>query len=135
VPEVQNASTDFLIRLTQTINTCIQTCVSPDDTKTALVRPLYKGGQHKQFENYRSISILPLIFEKILEKYLDFHLSGYLKEFDIIDKRQFAYQKGRNVNELFGDFSDYINSNLSGKNHVAAIFIDFDVIDHKILLK
>jgi exonuclease III len=137
VPEVQNAGTDFLIRLTQTINTCIQTCVFPDDTKTALVRPFYKGGQHKQFENYRPISILPL-FDKILEKYLDFHLSSYLKEFDIIDKRQFAYQKGRNVNELFGDFSNYINSNLSGKNHVAAIFIDykkaFDVIDHKILL-
>jgi exonuclease III len=137
VLEVQNAGQDFLIQLTQTINTCRHISYYPDDIKVAIVRPLYKGGQHKQFENYRPISLLP-VADKIFEKYLDFHLSSYLKEFDIIDKRQFAYQKGRNVNELFGDFSNYINNNMSSKNHTAAIFIDykkaFDVIDHKLLL-
>jgi exonuclease III len=138
VTDVQNAGEKLIDLLTNTLNTCIKLSIFPDPLKIALIRPLYKAGIHKIFDNYRPISILP-VFDKIFEKYLDFHLSNFLKDFNIIDQRQFAYQKGRNVNELFSDLSDYINDNISKKHHTAAIFIDykkaFDVIDHNLLLK
>jgi hypothetical protein len=66
-------------------------------------------------------------------------LTDYLAKFEIIDKRQFAYQKGKGVDQLFSDLSDYINTNLSTKQHTIAIAVDyskaFDVLDHGILLK
>jgi hypothetical protein len=66
-------------------------------------------------------------------------LTNYLNQFDIIDKRQFAYQKEKGVNKLFCELSDYINTNLSSKKHTIGIAVDyskaFDVLDHGILLK
>jgi hypothetical protein len=79
------------------------------------------------------------VFDKIFEKHLKHHLWAYLKEFNVIDKRPFAYQKGKCVNELSLQFSDFVNSALKQK-HVAGIFIDmkkaFDVLNYdKLLLK
>jgi hypothetical protein len=56
VLEVQNAGVAFLNHLTQTINTCRLKSYYPDIIKLGLVRPLFKGGQHKQFKNYRPIT-------------------------------------------------------------------------------
>jgi Reverse transcriptase (RNA-dependent DNA polymerase) len=75
----------------------------------------------------------------LIKSLIDMHLTNYLKEFKVIDCRQFAYQKGKGVNQLLDDFSNHVNKNLSQKKHVLALFFDlskaFDVLDHEILLK
>jgi Reverse transcriptase (RNA-dependent DNA polymerase) len=139
VRDVQNAGRPFANFFCSTINKCIKTAEYPQSQKTGLIRPVYKDSAHVKFENYRPITVLNM-FDKIFEKYLEHHLWAYLKEFNVIDKRQFAYQKGKCVNELFLDFSDFVNSALKDKQHVAGIFIDmkkaFDVLNYdKLLLK
>lgn len=72
-------------------------------------------------------------------KSLEQQIIEYLLHFEIIDKRQFAFEKGKAANKAFGDFSDFIKTNLNNKLHIAAVFIDmkkaFDMSSHKILLK
>jgi hypothetical protein len=120
------------------INKCLRTGNFPMSLKVSITRPLYKCGAHKDFNNYRPIAILS-VFHKVFERFLDHHLTNYLDKFNILDKCQFAYQKGKGVNKLLADLSDYVNTNLSKKEHTLAVFIDFskafDVLDHKILLK
>jgi hypothetical protein len=66
-------------------------------------------------------------------------LTDYLDQFDIIDKRQFAYQKGKGADKLFCDLSENAYDNLSNKHHTIGVAVDFskafDCLDHEILLK
>jgi Reverse transcriptase (RNA-dependent DNA polymerase) len=136
VQDVQSAGPLFAAIFCDVIDQSIKFSEYPSCLKTALIRPIYKSASHAKYENYRPISILT-VFDKIFEKFLEQQISQYLKDFEIIDKRQFAFQKGKAANELFGDFSDFINSNLNNKKHIAAIFIDmrkaFDVLNHDTL--
>jgi exonuclease III len=138
VRDVKNAGENFHIFLKNQMNTCLKLGDFAASLKIAITRPLYKGGAHKDFNNYRSIAILS-VQAKIFESYLDIHLTNYLKEFKILDCRQFAYQKGKSVNLLLADLSSYINENLSNKEHTIGVFIDyskaFDVLDHEILIQ
>lgn len=138
VKDLKQSSTNFSLALTDLLNQSIKSGVFPDPLKIAISRPIYKGGVHKETGNYRPISILSVL-DKIFETYLDLQLTDYMKKFDLHDKHQYAYQKGKGVNQLFCDLSDYLNSSLSKKHHVLAIFCDytkaFDLIDHEILLQ
>ena len=53
--------------LTRIFNLCIKTGVYIDDWKKAWVVPIYKSENRKKWENYRPISILPII-TKIFER-------------------------------------------------------------------
>jgi len=138
VNDVKNASATLRKLIVKIINESIQTGIYPTSLKQAIVRPIYKGGAHKNPANYRPIAILSVI-DKIFERYIDINLSNYLNKYEIIDSRQFAYQKGKGVDNLFADLSDYVNTNLSKKEHTLALFLDmskaFDVLDHDLLLK
>jgi exonuclease III len=137
VQDVQNSGPVFVNLFCDVIKTSIKTSNYSQCLKISLIRPIYKSASHAKFDNYRPISVLT-VYDKIFEKYLQEQITQYLKDFDIIDKRQFAFQKGKAANELFGDFADFVNSNLNEKKHVAAVFIDmrkaFDVLSHTLLL-
>jgi hypothetical protein len=64
--------------------------IFPEHLKVAIIRPIYKAGQHKQFENYRPIAILSII-DKILERFVADKLSKYLRENNIINAYQYAF--------------------------------------------
>jgi len=137
VNDVKNAGENFIKCLTKIVNLCLEEGKFPESLKCSIVRPIYKSGAHKEVANYRPISILS-VMDKILERYLDIHLTEYLEKYNIIDCRQFAYQKGKGVNNLIAHLSDYINTNMSKRDHTLALFFDFskafDVLDHDILL-
>jgi hypothetical protein len=137
VKDIKSMDGKFHDCLKNVINKCIKTGIFPDPIKEGIVRPIYKGGAHKDAANYRPIALLSLL-DKIFESYIDIQLTSYLQEFKILDSRQFAYQKNKGAEILLADLSDYINSNLSRKEHTLAVFIDyskaFDTLDHKILL-
>ena len=51
------------------INQCLHTGIYPSQLKLSRVKPLYKAGDKTQFDNYRPISLLPLlskIFERVI---------------------------------------------------------------------
>ena len=53
----------------------------------ARVVPLYKSGGHESMDNYRPISILP-VMSKIMEKAVNVQLQRYLHRFDLLSPFQ-----------------------------------------------
>ena len=105
--------------------------------KTAVARPIYKSGNKNEINNYRPISIMPSI-EKVFEEILVNRLTSFIEKYKIIDRRQYGFQKGKNINMLLGNFTNTLNVNLSKNKHSLILFLDFskafDTISHAKLI-
>ena len=64
--------------ITFLVNLSLSTGIVPDEWKQARVVPLHKSGGREVMDNYRPISILPVI-SKIAEKAVKFSTSTVLK--------------------------------------------------------
>jgi hypothetical protein len=62
---------------THIINLSISSGIVPDLMKIARVVPLFKSGDHRLFQNYRPISIIP-IFAKLLERVVHKRILDYI---------------------------------------------------------
>lgn len=124
--------------IAQLINKIFKYGIIPDGLKISILRPIFKNGDHTLFNNYRPIAILPSI-EKIMERFLADQLIYYMESFNIIDKRQYGFQKNKSTGSLLGDFSELVFNALNKNLHVGVIFIDFskafDTLLHSRLLK
>lgn len=124
--------------ITAFVNSSINSATIPKLLKSSVIRPIYKSGTKNDCNNYRPIAILPAI-EKILEEIIVRRLNEFLNKYKILNPCQFGFQKGKNINKLLGNFSNYINKCLSENTHCLALFIDFskafDTISHSKLLE
>lgn len=123
--------------ITTLINRSLNDSVVPEILKTSIVRPIYKSGSKSDLNNYRPIAILSVI-EKVLEEIVVRRLNSFLTKHKIISNNQFGFQRGKNINQLLGYFSNCINRNLNINNQCLALFIDFskafDTLPHEKLL-
>lgn len=123
--------------ITKLVNGSLNEHVIPNLLKTSLVRPIYKGGVKTDFNNYRPIAILPVI-EKVIEEIVARRLNDFMVKYKIIHENQYGFQKGKNINQLVGHFSNNLNLNLSNDMHSLVLFIDFskafDTLPHDKLL-
>lgn len=87
--------------ITKLINTSIAEAVVPNKIKESIIRPIFKSGDRKDYDNYRPISLLPVV-EKVLEEIITRRLTNFLKKFSVINKQQFGFLKLRNINQLLG---------------------------------
>jgi hypothetical protein len=138
VSSIRNAIEKMAQPITHLINSSLQTRKVPNKMKIAIVKPIYKKGDHCSYSNYRPISILPVL-EKCMERYIAIHLSKYLAEYNIINKSQFGFQKGKGTTDLLILFANHVNSNLNHNNHALALFLDFskafDTLQHYKLIE
>ena len=63
--------------LTHLVNLSLATNIFPADWKNAKIIPVYKSGTHSNLDNYRPISILPVL-SKIIEKIVHRQLMSFL---------------------------------------------------------
>lgn len=120
------------------LNGFIEAKSIPDDLKTSIVRPLYKGGAKNNIENYRPISILPIIVQ-ILEKHVFPVMTSFLDKFNILSPTQFGFVHGKGTQPLLEDFSDYLYSGFDNNVVTSTLFLDvskaFDTVSHSLLLR
>ena len=119
------------------VNLSLCTGIVPCDWKMARVVPLYKSGGHESMDNYRAISILP-VMSKIMEKAVNVQLqSWYLQRCDLLSPFQAGFRQHHSTESAVIYFTDEIRSAESGKL-TGALFIDlrkaFDSVPHKELL-
>jgi len=74
-------------------NLSIQNSIFPDNFKIAIIKPLFKGGDHKTISNYRPISMLTN-FSKIFEKIIKSRLISYLENNNLLSKNQYGFRPG-----------------------------------------
>lgn len=118
-------------------NKCIEECIFPDQLKIARILPVHKKKCRLDPKNYRPISLLPIL-SKIFEKLIKSRLLSHLTRNQVLNTRQFGYQKGIGTADAIDTLMNDIVVNLNKKLKVAGLFLDlssaFDMVNHEILL-
>ena len=109
----------------------------PSEWKKARMIPLYRSGPVNEPENYRPISILPIL-SKLLGRAVQEQIQDYLEERSLISKFQFGYRPNRSTQQATILLTDKIRFEANDKKLVGALFLDlskaFDTISHSVLL-
>ena len=110
----------------------------PELMKTAKIVPLHKGGLKNIADNYRPISLLPVI-SKVLERIVYNYMLVHLSKISILFPKQFSFRKGHSTSDgIMGLLADVLNS-IDKKFMVLSVFIDlkkaFDTVSHDLILK
>ena len=128
----------FANPLCKLLNLSISTNSFPNHWKMAKVTPLYKGGAQNDINNYRPISVLPVL-SKILEKHVASSLSKFVRKNNLLYELQSAFRRGHSTETALIRLTGQILMNMDNDNVTGLVLIDFrkafDVIDHELLLK
>lgn len=135
---LKKLSPHLLAEITYLMNICIDKHTFPRCLKIAQIKPIHKAGSQKQFNNYRPISILPVL-SKVLERIIYDQLLQFLNDNNILYNQQFGFRKGHSTYMPVSMIHELITTSLAKKQTSIGIFLDlkkaFDTVDHQILLK
>ena len=110
----------------------------PQIFKLAKVTALFKGGIESEADNYRPISVLPVL-NKVLEKIIHQQLVHFLELHNVLSKQQFGFRKKHSTSHAISCLHEKLINNFENSKMSAVLFIDlksaFDTIDIDILLK
>lgn len=120
------------------INMSLETATFPSAWKRAKLVPIFKSGDRKNPENYRPISVLPVL-SKLLEKSVHSQLLHFLETNKLLNDSQFGYREKRSTQLATTLFVDDIREAAEKGKMVGAVFLDlskaFDTISHDVILK
>ena len=123
--------------LAKIYNYSIKTCIFPQVFKTAKVVPIYKKGSKNDKNNYRPISILPII-SLIFERHVSLHLKQYFENNKLFYLRQSGFRTNHSCQTALVKLLDDWISAIDNSEIVGTIFVDlskaFDLVDHNILI-
>ena len=127
----------IVLPITHLFNLSFSSGAVPTQLKIAKIIPIFKGGDPKNTDNYRPISLLDN-FSKIIEKIMCLRLTSFLDTHSCLSNSQFGFRKNHSTVHPMVRFNNFISDSLNKKEHSIAIFCDlrkaFDTVDHTILL-
>ena len=123
--------------LTYIFNLSLDTGIYIDDWKRARVIPIYKSEDRRKCENYRPISILPII-SKVFEREVFRQLYGYLSSNSFLSKFQSGFRPKHSTLSALIQMCDNLLKNMDDGRLNCVVFLDirkaFDSINHEILI-
>ncbi len=123
--------------LTYILNLSLDTGIYVDDWKRARVIPIYKSEDRRKCENYRPISILPIV-SKVFEREVFRQLYGYLSNNSLLSKFQSGFRPKHSTLSALIQMCDNLLKNMDSGELNCIVFLDvrkaFDSINHKILI-
>jgi len=126
----------FAKLLTPLINETLAAGVFPTVLKKAIVIPIFKKGDKTKLDNYRPISLLPVL-SKVLEKIINNQITEKLDELKLIDENQYGFRVAHSTEDALIKFVDALEKAKATNKTVISIHIDvskaFDSCDHTIL--
>ena len=126
------------LSLAKVINCSIINSICPAQLKLVRVTPIYKQGSKTDLDNYRPISVLPVI-SKILEKHVCKHSIAFLTNHDLLYKCQSGFRANHSCETILVKITDEWLEAMDKGLFTGVVMIDlrkaFDVVDHKLLLE
>ena len=124
--------------IAQICNLSIKLSTVPDECKIAKLKPLYKKGKKTDPNNYRPISLLPVI-SKILEKVFHDQTMEFVTERKYLIQTSIRFSKIHSTDSCLSYLQDEVAKGFDSGLLTGMILIDlqkaFDTIDHKILIE
>lgn len=124
--------------LAKVLNLSIDTGSYPDDLKRAKVTPIFKKGEKTDINNYRPISVLPII-TGIFERHVSNCLVNFLEEHNLIYEQQSGFRKQHSCQTALTKIVDNWLTAINNNEIVGTLFLDltkaFDLVNHQILLQ
>ena len=116
----------------------ISQCKFPASWKIARVTPIFKDGDKSAKENYRPISVLPVI-SRLFEKVIYNQLYRYLNSNGFLSTNQSGFRALHStLTTLLKNTDDWYSGMDLGK-YVGTVFVNlkkaFDTVDHNVLLQ
>ena len=106
--------------------------------KIAKVTPLFKNDNKKFVNNYRPVSVLPLL-SRILERLMYNRILTFINKHDILYRYQFGFRQNYSTNLALRTLIDKSSESLQKRECVLGVFLDFskaiDTVNHNILLE
>jgi exonuclease III len=126
--------TPFLVDL---FNDCIDSGTFIDEWKCAVVTPLHKKGDFGDLNNYRGISILPVI-SKVFEKVLADQIKNYFVSNNLLSDHQHGFRESHSCETALHEIISSCLKNLDKKWISVLLFVDFkkafDMLCRRLLL-
>ena len=124
--------------ITYICNKSIQNSEFPEKWKEGKISPLFKNGSKEDINNYRPISILPVL-SKILEKHIHDSLMEFLNCFNVLHTTQSGFRAGHSCETALVGVIDRWLKAMNEDSMVGVVMVDFkkafDLVDHKLLLQ
>jgi hypothetical protein len=134
---IKETSQAIVSPLTYILNLSLKFGIVPSKMKLAKVIPVFKSGDTSHIQNYRPISLLPVL-SKILEKIVYTRLYTYLIKHDILIPAQYGFRKSLSTELAILELQDRVAKYMSSGSWCLGIFLDlsksFDTINHSILI-
>ncbi|XP_050294198.1 uncharacterized protein LOC126734556 [Anthonomus grandis grandis] len=134
---LKSITNEIIVPLTNLINLCLKESCFPSVLKEALVIPLFKKGDCNKPDNYRPISLLPIV-SKILERCLAEQIADFFKKNNLFSKCQFGFRKDKSTVLGVLDLVSDILEGFQNFQYDTVLCCDlskaFDCVDHGILL-
>ena len=119
------------------INLTISNGSIPYEWKTAKVTPIHKSDSKDDTNNYRPISVLPLL-SKLMERAVQVQLVDFFTKNRVLSIHQSGFRKQHSTQTSITYLTDYILERMDNQHMTGAVFIDlskaFDLVDHDCLL-
>ena len=130
-------SNEISSSITLIINQTLTTGIFPDKLKIAKVVPIFKKDSKKEFQNYRPISVLPVI-SKIFESIIHDQLNEYFINNKLFCAQQYGFMKNASTELASLELIDRLLNQLNDHKIPITLHLDlskaFDKISHNILL-
>ncbi len=134
---IRDAEHELTPSITFLVNKSMTDGIVPALWKIARVIPLHKADDKLLVENYRPISILPVL-SKVLEKVVHTQLSAHLNELNYIYPHQYGFRRGHCTAQAIAQVNNWVLESMDKGNITGLLFVDiskaFDSINHKVLL-